>query len=425
MSYGMNPYAGAINILGGVLSPVLGTSMANSDWMKQIFEDENMRKLLSGALTTGAGAAMGAAGGSDNILPGALSALTPYAMMEGMNYMGLGKNAGEATAPNGKPLGAAGGVSGASKDSGGVMSLAQAKDAINTPISSVTQPQAAPQAAPTGSWALQNNSSLPITQTITPQAPAAPTGSWAANAPGQGLSAPAAPAAASTAGSGAAPTATSAQPAGVDALVQLMRMQMDPRYAAMTQAPAFAGAFTGMGETSAYNKYRQKEDQAAAKRRARNNARTDRSIEQLYNDPGYRGGAGPQYMATGGFINDEPVEGLGPMDRVPSAQPYLAAAPSPRDVINPNTVTFAHGGPLRGNGDGMSDDIPATIDGKHPAKVAAGEFVVPKQIAEKQKAKLEKMMRAVRMAAHPKRGEQIKQDAAKREFIRQMTGVKA
>jgi hypothetical protein len=35
---------------------------------------------------------------------------------------------------------------------------------------------------------------------------------------------------------------------------------------------------------------------------------------------------------------------------------------------------------LRGPGDGVSDDIPATIGDKRPARLADGEFVVPARI---------------------------------------------
>jgi hypothetical protein len=46
---------------------------------------------------------------------------------------------------------------------------------------------------------------------------------------------------------------------------------------------------------------------------------------------------------------------------------------------------YAHGGNprlLKGPGSGISDDIPATIghDGKQPARLATGEFVVPARI---------------------------------------------
>ena len=41
---------------------------------------------------------------------------------------------------------------------------------------------------------------------------------------------------------------------------------------------------------------------------------------------------------------------------------------------------YAQGGYLKGPGDGMSDDIPATINGEQPAALADGEFVVPADV---------------------------------------------
>ena len=41
---------------------------------------------------------------------------------------------------------------------------------------------------------------------------------------------------------------------------------------------------------------------------------------------------------------------------------------------------YAEGGYLQGPGDGMSDDIPATINGDEPAALADGEFVVPADV---------------------------------------------
>jgi hypothetical protein len=41
---------------------------------------------------------------------------------------------------------------------------------------------------------------------------------------------------------------------------------------------------------------------------------------------------------------------------------------------------YAEGGYLNGDGDGMSDSIPATIEGKQPARLADGEFVVPADV---------------------------------------------
>lgn len=43
-------------------------------------------------------------------------------------------------------------------------------------------------------------------------------------------------------------------------------------------------------------------------------------------------------------------------------------------------ASFAKGRYLQGPGDGMSDSIPADIDGKQPARLATGEFVVPADV---------------------------------------------
>jgi hypothetical protein len=44
------------------------------------------------------------------------------------------------------------------------------------------------------------------------------------------------------------------------------------------------------------------------------------------------------------------------------------------------TGGIAAGRYLKGNGDGMSDSIPATINGRQPARLADGEFVVPADV---------------------------------------------
>jgi len=77
----------------------------------------------------------------------------------------------------------------------------------------------------------------------------------------------------------------------------------------------------------------------------------------------------------------------------------------------------AKGGYLDGAGDGMSDSIPATIEGKQPARLADGEFVVPADVVShlgngSSKAgskRLYAMMQKVRKArtGNPKQGKQI------------------
>jgi hypothetical protein len=51
------------------------------------------------------------------------------------------------------------------------------------------------------------------------------------------------------------------------------------------------------------------------------------------------------------------------------------------NVMGYNLGGYSDGGRLlRGPGDGVSDDIPATIGGKQPARLADGEFVIPARI---------------------------------------------
>ena len=86
-------------------------------------------------------------------------------------------------------------------------------------------------------------------------------------------------------------------------------------------------------------------------------------------------------------------------------------------------IAFAKGGHqgyLDGQGDGMSDSIPATIEGKQPARLADGEFVVPADVVShlgngSSKAgskRLYAMLDKVRHArtGNKKQGKQIKAD---------------
>ena len=82
--------------------------------------------------------------------------------------------------------------------------------------------------------------------------------------------------------------------------------------------------------------------------------------------------------------------------------------------------TYEKGGFLDGPGDGMSDDIPANIDGREEIRLADGEFVVPPEMVsligggdpEEGKRLLDQLLPMVRQAAHGKK-EQVKQDAGK------------
>ena len=105
----------------------------------------------------------------------------------------------------------------------------------------------------------------------------------------------------------------------------------------------------------------------------------------------------------------------------PQLQLYSKLAPFAEQVPYTKTrFSYAKGGYLDGQGDGMSDSIPATIEGKQPARLADGEFVVSADVVShlgngSTKAgakKLYKMMDKVRLArtGTKKQGRQINAD---------------
>lgn len=115
--------------------------------------------------------------------------------------------------------------------------------------------------------------------------------------------------------------------------------------------------------------------------------------------------------ATGGYINTQQVnpDSFYPQSQIPKARPYLAATPIRHEVLQ----DFADGGYIDGEGDGMSDDIDADIDGVEPVRVADGEFVVPKHIVDMLGAdRLEQLLKEVRKSAYGT-DEQISQNAGK------------
>ena len=103
--------------------------------------------------------------------------------------------------------------------------------------------------------------------------------------------------------------------------------------------------------------------------------------------PGNRiSGHGPNYTTNrdGTFTRVGPV----PEDALEVQQQKIRDRMAGSGPTNLNTRglnlsgkrKFAVGGYLKGPGDGMSDDIPATINGEQPAALADGEFVVPADV---------------------------------------------
>lgn len=153
------------------------------------------------------------------------------------------------------------------------------------------------------------------------------------------------------------------------------------------------------------------------------------------------------------------AQGGSPMERAPDGSPgignnqmfpqanisgseYSVASQTPQDravlragyggpVLNPSTgdQQFAAGGlaalqgggrAVVGPGDGMSDDVPADIEGVQPARLAQGEFVVPADVVshlgngstQAGVTKLDGMMARIRKArtGNAKQGKKINAD---------------
>jgi hypothetical protein len=90
------------------------------------------------------------------------------------------------------------------------------------------------------------------------------------------------------------------------------------------------------------------------------------SLIRGFDDPAYANN--PQWAVPAGYVPTAPAVTLNPSTSSKSAQDSAFAN------------RRAKGGYLDGAGDGMSDSIPATIEGKQPARLADGEFVVPADV---------------------------------------------
>ena len=135
----------------------------------------------------------------------------------------------------------------------------------------------------------------------------------------------------------------------------------------------------------------------------------------------------PKNFANGGYLNNTipAQEDPHPQSLIPKAAPQPGAAPVRQEVVG-----YDEGGFLDGPGDGMSDDIPANIDGQEEVRLADGEFVVPPEIVnmlgygdpEKGAKMLDNLLPMIRQAAHGKK-EQVKQDAGKKAVAKALGGI--
>ena len=117
-----------------------------------------------------------------------------------------------------------------------------------------------------------------------------------------------------------------------------------------------------------------------------------------------------------GRLNLRP-QGVKQAEAAASLDPEMAAHGG---IMHSSLGGYAAGGNsrlLKGPGDGMSDNIPATIAGRQPARLADGEFVIPADVVshlgngstEAGAKKLHEMMNKIRKArtGNPKQGKQI------------------
>lgn len=167
--------------------------------------------------------------------------------------------------------------------------------------------------------------------------------------------------------------------------------------AGLAEAPGAVGEFAaahpmitsgaiGMGANTALNGLTASNPSAPDYKGIRSNVKWNPNVYKPY---------GPQFAAGG-------ITDLDNYDAAPN-QP-ITAPPGTLDIPNRNEVAnnqgymgdsvqlMAHGGIsdlggysdggrlLKGPGDGVSDDIPASIGGKQPARLAEGEFVIPARI---------------------------------------------
>lgn len=161
------------------------------------------------------------------------------------------------------------------------------------------------------------------------------------------------------------------------------------------------GGVTGTAALDEYDEMKAKSDLAAAKDETERAAIMDR-IEQSKQRGIQAMRANPYMFAEGGSVDDE-------------------AGFDDFNYMDGGIAAMAKGGMpprfLSGGGDGMSDDIKATINGKQPARLADGEFVIPADVVShlgngSSKAgakKLYSMMDRVRHArtGNKKQGKQI------------------
>lgn len=130
-------------------------------------------------------------------------------------------------------------------------------------------------------------------------------------------------------------------------------------------APMYIGSM-GMKAVDEMDKFKKEQEELEAKQKEEEARYTSLGLKNLQDNPW-------QY-AAGGPISDD-VGIAGEMDGLSAKGSPLGYTGGPLNYAAGGTPRF-----LSGGGDGMSDSIAATIDGKQPARIADGEFIVPADV---------------------------------------------
>lgn len=121
------------------------------------------------------------------------------------------------------------------------------------------------------------------------------------------------------------------------------------------------------------------------------NYQYNRQALPMNNDPNRRpGSAGRRYFTEGTYSGGGPNEGMpAPAINQPQGGGIAAVQPAPRvnteerpalNLASGGIAQLKEGRYLRGETDGMADKIDTKIDGKDPAALSHGEFVIPADV---------------------------------------------
>ena len=150
-----------------------------------------------------------------------------------------------------------------------------------------------------------------------------------------------------------------------------------------TMLPVGGAALGGLEKSDIYGTPMQKPEAEKYDPYARLDLSADTDL-RLVAEGGYIDG-----YATGGSIQSGGIRDLyGTPDNTPTISTGLGGfglgrlnnLAGEQAMAQAQTLGYAKGGYLNGAGDGMSDSIPATIEGKQPARLADGEFVIPADV---------------------------------------------